>query len=335
MFKKIIIGVVVLGVVLLAGWKLFFSGGDISSSLEKKKADLTAYHMELTMDMENGDDTRNYFITTDYQKKEDGDNYRVAIKDTNVKQEQIILKNKEGVFVLTPALNQVYKFNSGWPTNSPKPYLYQNMLKGFEEKHELKKVDDGFVLSNTISYKNNPTWVKQDAKFTSELAPQYINIYNDKNEAIVKINFSKVDFAPKFEDEYFAVKSNMEIARSNLSETTMSGEIEFPLYPTAANMSATMKEETTSNIEGTEVVILVYEGKDEFTVVESIIEANSEMVISEIDGELESVLTGVAYSQNNYLIYVENNVKYSVYSKALTTAQKIEVVEGMEYSIIK
>ena len=96
-----------------------------------------------------------------------------------------------------------------------------------------------------------------------------------------------------------------------------------------------MKEETTSTIDGTEVVILVYEGEDAFTVVQSIVEPNKEMVISEVDGTLESVFTGVAYSKNNYLIYIEDNIRYSIYSSSLTTAEKIEVAEGMEYSIMK
>ena len=121
----------------------------------------------------------------------------------------------------------------------------------------------------------------------------------------------------------------------NLTENTSKGNQEFPMYPTGANISATMKEETTSTIDGSEVVILVYEGEDAFTVVQSIIEPNKEMVVSEIDGTLESVLTGVAYSKNNYLIYVENNIKYSIYSKDLTISEKIEVAEGMEYSIMK
>lgn len=335
MLKKIIIGVIVLGVIVLAGWKLFFSKSDISSALEKKTSDLTCYHMELTMDMENGDNTRNYFVTTDYQKTDDGENFRVSIKDQNISQEQIIIKNKDGVFVLTPTLNQVYKFNSGWPTNSPKPYLYQSILSGFETKHDIKKVDDGYILSTNPTYKNNPTWIKQDTKLTSDLAPQYINIYGANNEALVKINFSKVDFSPKFEEGYFEVKNNMDTSRSNLTENTSKGNQEFPMYPTGANISATMKEETTSTIDGSEVVILVYEGEDAFTVVQSIIEPSKEMVVSEIDGTLESVLTGVAYSKNNYLIYVENNIKYSIYSKALTISEKIEVAEGMEYSIMK
>ena len=100
-------------------------------------------------------------------------------------------------------------------------------------------------------------------------------------------------------------------------------------------MSAIKKEETTSKIGDTEVVILVYEGDDAFTVIQSLVEPSEEMVISEIDGEIESVLTGVAYSKNNYLVYVEGTVKYQIYAKDMPTSQKLEVAQGMEESIMK
>ncbi|MCH5171890.1 MAG: hypothetical protein J1F31_03560 [Erysipelotrichales bacterium] len=335
MFKKIIIGLVVLGVIVLAGWKLFFSGGDVSTTIEKKRDELTAYHMEATMDIEQGENVKNYLVKTDYQKLEENENFKVSLTDTNINQEQIIIKNAEGVYVLTPTLNQVYKFKSEWPTNSPKPYLYHAILSSFDGKHEIKKVDDGIIVTTNPNYTNNPTWVKQDVKLTNDLSPKYVNIYNAKNEAIVKINFTTVDFSPKFEDGYFDVKLTMQEARSTMSETTSSIEKDFPLYPTGANVAATKKEEITSNIGGAEVVIMVYEGTDSFTVVQQLLDSNEELVISEVDGELESVFSGVAYSKNNYLIYIEDNIKYQIYSKDLSTAKKLEVAQGMEYNIIK
>ncbi len=335
MFKKIIIGLVVLGVIALAGWKLFFSGGDVMTTIDKKREELTAYHMEATMDIEQGENIKNYLVKTDYQKVEDKENFKVSLTDTNINQEQIIVKNNEGVYVLTPTLNQVYKFKSEWPTNSPKPYLYQAILSTFDGKHEIKKVDDGIIVTTNPTYKNNPTWVKQDVKLTNELEPKYVNIYNAKNEALVKINFTAVDFSPKFDEGYFDVKVTMQEARSTMSETTSSTEKDFPLYPSGANVSATKKEEITSNVGGEEVVIMVYEGTESFTVVQQLLESNEELVISEIDGELESVLSGVAYTKNNYLIYIEDSIKYQIYSKDLTTAQKLEVAQGMEYNAIK
>lgn len=335
MFKKIVIGVIVLGVIALAGWKIFFSGGDVSTTIEKRKEELVAYHMESTMEIEANDSQKKYLVVTDYQKKDNFDNFRVSLTDTGVNQEQIIIRNKDGVFVLTPLLNQVYKFKSDWPTNSPKPYLYHTILDSFEGKHEIKKMDDGIIVTTSPNYKNNPTWIKQDTKLNKNLEPTYINIYDAKNEAIVKINFTKVDLSPKFEDTHFDVKATMEESRSTMSITTSIEEVELPFYPTGANMSAIKKEETTSKIGDTEVVILVYEGDDAFTVIQSLVEPSEEMVISEIDGEIESVLTGVAYSKNNYLVYVEGMVKYQIYAKDMPTFQKLEVAQGMEESIMK
>ena len=39
--------------------------------------------------------------------------------DKGINQEQIIIRNADGVYVLTPALNQVYKFKGDWPLNIP------------------------------------------------------------------------------------------------------------------------------------------------------------------------------------------------------------------------
>lgn len=39
--------------------------------------------------------------------------------DKDINQEQILLRNKDGVYVLTPVLNQVYTFKGDYPLNSP------------------------------------------------------------------------------------------------------------------------------------------------------------------------------------------------------------------------
>ena len=38
-------------------------------------------------------------------------------------QSQIILRNEEGVFVLTPALNKSFRFQSDWPQNSSRLFI--------------------------------------------------------------------------------------------------------------------------------------------------------------------------------------------------------------------
>ena len=70
-FKKVIIGVLVGLFVVLTGWKLFSSSSDISSTIEDRRANLTAYHMESTMDIEVNEETRSYYVIQDYCLKND------------------------------------------------------------------------------------------------------------------------------------------------------------------------------------------------------------------------------------------------------------------------
>ena len=76
---------------------------------------LTCYHTEATKEIETKDEVRTFFVTVDYKLDEDKDLFRISLLDKNINQEQIMLRNKDGVYVLTPKLNQVYEFKGEYP----------------------------------------------------------------------------------------------------------------------------------------------------------------------------------------------------------------------------
>ena len=55
-----------------------------------------------------------------YLKK---DKFRVGLTNKTNNHEQIILKNDDGVYVITPSLNKSFKFQSDWPYNNSQIYL--------------------------------------------------------------------------------------------------------------------------------------------------------------------------------------------------------------------
>ena len=59
-------------------------------------------------------------------------------KESMYKTAIVILKNEEGVFVLTPSLNKSFKFQSDWPYNNSQSYLLQNILNDIENDDERK-----------------------------------------------------------------------------------------------------------------------------------------------------------------------------------------------------
>ncbi len=333
--KKIIIGVVVLGVVLLASFKLFSSFQTQDNKINEIKNNLTSYHMEATMEVNDNDENKKYFITVDYLKKDEKDTFRISLLDTDINQEQIFLKNSDGVYVLTPLLNQVYKFDSTYPLNSQKPYLYHSMLQALDGEHQLKNLSDGYLLSYSPKYEHQKNWVKQDIKLSNEFKPMWVNIYNDKSSLVVSVLFSKVEFNSTYEDDFFDVEKNMTKAQENMSDSS-SKEDDLPLIPSSIIEEATLKEQTevtTSNNE--KMFILTYEGNKNYRVIQKLIEPSTDLQIITPSGEYVETLFGISYYNNNYLTYITGNVNCEIYSLDLHVSEMVDVASSMEVSINK
>ena len=166
MLKKIIVVGIILALLGVGVWKVFFSGPSISETIDNVNKNLSSYQLEATMELNNGEEQRKFNVMVSYLKKEENDLFRVSLYDTTINQEQIMLRNDEGVYVLTLTLNQVYQFKSGWPLNSAKPYIYQSLLEVFDGEYTTRKVTDGIIVTSTPNYKNAPQYAKQEIKFT-------------------------------------------------------------------------------------------------------------------------------------------------------------------------
>ena len=126
MKKKIMI-IAAAAVVVIAFLFLFLREKPFEDRLQQTLGSLNSYLLEGVMEVAEGEDTKSYDVSVKYLKQDDQDYFRVAMKDSGMNQEQEIIRNAEGVFVVTPTLNQIFKFQGNWPSNSLKPYLLQSM----------------------------------------------------------------------------------------------------------------------------------------------------------------------------------------------------------------
>ena len=98
----------VLSVVLVAcGEK---SQEDIVSEVNKTWAD-SDYELTATMEVKDGETPRLYDVMVWHTKPEF---YRVEIKEKDSEVSQYIIKNEDGVFLVTPSNQKTYKFQSDW-----------------------------------------------------------------------------------------------------------------------------------------------------------------------------------------------------------------------------
>ena len=335
MLKKIIVVGIVFTLLGVGVWKVFFSGPSISETINNVNKNLNSYQLEATMELNNGEEQRSFNVMVSYQKKEDKDLFRVSLYDTTINQEQIMLRNDEGVYVLTPALNQVYQFKSGWPLNSAKPYIYQSLLEVFDGEYTTKKVNDGIIVTTEPNYKNAPQYAKQEIKFTNDLSPVWVHIYNDNKDLLVNVTFTKVEKNVEFSDDYFNLSKNMESARENLSSTSGSTFDDLPLAVTGLDMNVSVKEQTNANIDGEKVYIMSYEGDASFTVVQKIVESSEEMSVKEIEGDLILLVNGFASLEDNKVTYLYNGVECTIYGENLAVSTYINIANGLEVVGIK
>ena len=82
---------------------------NVIEKFQNKIADSKSYYMSGTMQIIGDEDTFNYDIETVYLKD---NNYKVRLVNQVNNHEQIILRNNEGVYVITPSLNKSFKFQS-------------------------------------------------------------------------------------------------------------------------------------------------------------------------------------------------------------------------------
>ena len=127
---------------------------DIIKDLSKKIDSNNGYYLNGELEIINNEDSYLYDVEVAYQKE---DNFRVSLKNKTNNHEQIILKNTEGVYVLTPSLNKSFKFQSEWPYNNSQSYILQTILKDIEDDSEkiFEETDDMYVFTTKVNYSNN------------------------------------------------------------------------------------------------------------------------------------------------------------------------------------
>ena len=332
--KRIVIILIILGLVAFGAYKLFFNKShNVEQSAQETLENLDSYYMEATMDFYKGEETRSYNLKVSYEKDET-DMFKVSMFDKECEQEQIIIKNNVGVYVLTPALNQVYKFDGDWPLNGYKPYLYQSMVDTIKGTSDISKLEDGYLIVSTPNFENMPSWARQEMKMTKEYKPVWVHIYDNNNDVAVKISFVKVEFNPSFSDDYFVVENNMIAARENLSESTSSTVYDLPYYPVNSDVDSSLKEVSNIVVEGETSVVLTYSGNDNFTIIESLAESYEQLTEIVVNGTIVDIYGVIGYyvSNNNInkLYFTHNGVSYQIWSDSEDVSTLIEVASGME-----
>ena len=344
--KKKILFILLVGVFLLSGCGKT-SESSIIKDLEKKINNSKSYYIEGTLEIVNNEDLYTYDVKVSYAK---GDNYKVNLTNKVNNHEQIILRNSDGVYVVTPRINKSFKFQSDWPYNNSQVYLLKPLLDDIlsDENRTFTKDGDNYKIVVAANYPNNEKLVKQEILLDKEANIKKVTVMDTNGTAQITMNFDKIDLSSKFNDNYFDLKeiidvkeetpndnkttennTNTNTDKDKTTETKQTSTIEDVIYPMYLPVNTYLSNKEKVSKDNGERLILTFDGDNPFMLIEETVTYEKEHLIVPTYGELELMASTVAIVNDNSVNWIDNNIEYYVVSDKLSKSELLDIARSI------
>ncbi|MGF9713227.1 outer membrane lipoprotein carrier protein LolA [Paenibacillus naphthalenovorans] len=182
--------------------------GSVVKDLDGVRSKLQSYHGKGKMTLNTGQEPQEYDVEVCYLEPS---YYRIVL--TNAKKDitQIVLRNDDGVFVLTPHLNKSFRFQSDWPENQGQVYLYQSLVDSILMDNERQFTSDekSYVFDVVANYQNGSLARQKVWLDKKNYAPQHVEVSDANANVLVIVKFDVFEFGTKFEKDHFDMQRNM------------------------------------------------------------------------------------------------------------------------------
>lgn len=323
MKKYFLYGFVILSCIFLSGCGKY-GEKDIINDLSKKIEKSDGYYLNGELEIINNEDSYLYNVEVAYKKD---DNFRVSLKNKTHNHEQIILKNSDGVYVLTPSLNKSFKFQSEWPYNNSQSYLLQTILRDIENDQEriFEEAEDGYIFTTKVNYSNNNNLSKQKIIFDKSLNAKEVTVLNDKDEVYMRMKFESIDYKATYDETYFTLEGNMGKVDSKTTSKTLDSII-YPMY-IPENTQLSGQEKVT--LDDGERIILTFSGDSPFMLVQETASVSEDLLTIPMYGEPYIVTGTVGALSSSSVTWVNNGVEFYIVSDVLDSEQLLEVANSI------
>ncbi|WP_028553086.1 LolA family protein [Paenibacillus sp. UNC451MF] len=182
--------------------------GSVVKDLDSVMNKLQSYQGSGRMVLHTGQEPQEYQVEVWYQNPH---YYRISL--TNAKKDitQIVLRNDDGVFVLTPHLNKSFRFQSDWPENQGQVYLYQSLVQSILMDNERHFTTDqnAYVFDVLANYQNGSLARQKIWLDKKSYAPQHVEVSDANANVMMIVDFNQFEFGKKFDKDSFDMQRNM------------------------------------------------------------------------------------------------------------------------------
>ena len=358
--KKYLILITIMCLILTGcgSYKLEDAVNDFTKSVENSKS----YKLNGTMEISSGEELFTYNIDAYFLKD---DFYKVVLVNQTNNHEQVILKNKEGLYVVTPSLNKSFKFDSVWPENSSQAYLLQNLVTDIKNDNEktFEKNEKGYVIKSKVNYPNNEELVYQKIYFDKDMNIAGVEVYNKEDIIKIKVTFKSVNMKAKLKEDDFVLDDlidtnaedsnkqndtntktddkntdNTKCTGSNCKEQKTcegkecdktTGSLDSIIYPLYIPTNTHLKSSETVETANGDRVILTFSGEKNFVLVEETSKVSNEFEVIPVFGDPLMLDKTIAALSSNSISWNAENVSYYLVSSDLSSNEMVNVAKSL------
>lgn len=333
--KKIFLGIFLCLIFLTGCGKK--SDGDVLKSYTSAVEKAKSYYLNGKMELVNNEDVYTYDISVSYEAD---DNYKIELVNTVNNHEQVILRNSEGVYVVTPSLNKSFKFQSDWPYNNSQVYLLSSLLDDInnDEERVFEIKDNEYVFTTRVNYPNSPKLEKQKIYFNANNLPTRVEVLDKDGNVEIKMVFNKIDLKADFNDTYFDLSSildtkikeeNNEEQKNTETETKETATIDDIIYPMYLPTNTYLANQEKVKVDNGERLILTFAGDSSFVLVEETVSITNSPEIIPTYGEVELIGASLAVINDNSANWFSNGIEYYVVSDTMDSSEILEVAKSI------
>ena len=334
----------------------------VLKEFQDKVMNSDSYYLSGNMELINNEDVFTYDISVSYKKD---DYYKIELVNVINQHEQIILRNEEGVYIVTPSLNKSFKFQSDWPYNNSQVYLLSSLLDDIanDENRTFESTDEGYIFTSTVNYPNNDKLISQKVYFDNDYLPTRVEVYDTDGNVQIKMVYDKIDLRTEFNDTYFDLNSILDTENieedkdgnaetnkdkddisnnnetqepsgelnegNNTEETKQTATLDDIIYPMYLPVNTYLTSQEKVNTEDGERLILTFTGDSSFTLVEETVSYSSRPEIIPTYGDVELIGNSLAVINDNSANWFDNGVEYYVVSDVMSTEELLQVVKSI------
>ena len=301
---------------------------DVINNIKKTNKNLESYIIQGELNMYNGENKYTYNVDVKYKKD---DMYRVSLINKVNSHEQIILRNDDGVYVLTPSLNKSFKFQSDWPYNNSQVYILERIISDIENDDERKyEQKDGMnIITTKVEYSTNNELVSQKVYFDEKYTLKKVEVYNDKDEIKMEFSVSNFEENAKVEEDIFVLDNNLDNKTKDVSQKI--DDIIYPMYLPSNTYLTSQKMVDKNNGER---VILTFGGDKSFTLIEETVEVGNILDINLTYGEPDMIIDTIGTIEDYTVNWLSNGIEYSLVSDSLDKNELISVAKSISSASI-